>query len=175
MSAYDEESKNTFVYVVVSVLLVVAAAIGVIALYLKHTRGDIGSSEEIRVEIEADGSTSETLSVKNLKLLPAGSAEYRVSLSCEESGEYLFRLEFEEKTASALDKYVSVAVLDGEQELARVLLKDAFDGEVITFERQMEAERDSKIVISYTMAREAGNDAQGAEAAFDIILTAQKV
>ncbi len=174
MSAYGEASKNTFVYVIVSIFLVVAAAIGAVAFYLKDTRGDIGASEEIRVSVEADGSTSETLSVENLRLLPAGSAEYSVSLSCEESGTYLFRLAFEEKTSSALKKYVYVSVLDGETALAEVLLKEAFDGEALTFEREMEAGKESKIVIRYAMSRDAGNDAQGAEADFDVLLTAQK-
>ena len=174
MSEYIEAVKNKIAYVIFSILLTVAVVVGGVAFYLKDTRGDIGGSEEIRVVVEADGSTSETLSVENLLLLPAGSAEYAVALACKETGEYLFRLEFEEKTVSALKNYVSVTVLDGEKELARVSLKDAFDGAAVTFKRDMQAETDSKILLRYTMAREAGNDAQGAEAAFDIVLTAQK-
>lgn len=177
MSEFIEESKNKFIYVIVSVLLTIAVAVGGVAFYLKDTRGNIGGLEEIRVVVSTDGSTSTTLSVENLKLLPAGSAEYEVALVCEEAGEYLFRLKFEEKAASALKNYVSVAALDGEtrKELAQISLKDAFDGGAITFKREMQAETESKILLRYTMAREAGNDAQGAEAAFDIVLTAQKV
>ncbi|MBO5046370.1 MAG: hypothetical protein J6C93_05820 [Clostridia bacterium] len=127
---------------------------------------------EESITVKSGESTSETLEFKALSLIPGESVEYTISLKSDLVSNYLITLEFDETEDLGLKAFVDAVVSIGGTELYRGTLTDLFAGDPLSFEYEIKEEA-QEISIVYSMDREVGDSAQGAECKFDVLFTAE--
>ena len=151
-----------FMIVVGSLLLVGAALLGYFMVVLH---------EDTNIEIDLDDGGKESIHFENLELVPGGSTEYTVTLKSELDGKYKISLEFkDENTDMKLKKYVYVRAEYEGKTVCDELLADVLDGDAVTFDFEMNANEDSELKITYYMPETVGNEAENAEAKFELII-----
>lgn len=113
-----------------------------------------------------------------LDLIPGESAEYDVNLSSDINVEALVTLEFKRTDESAagvaeLAKYSYVRITHENEVLCDSLISEFLDNETrVTFECAIGTDSPCNLKIMYYMPSEVGNEAQNAEASFELLITA---
>lgn len=147
---------------IIIVVLAVAIAVGIAVICIVLT-----TNKTLKIKLDDSGVTHAELKFSANGLLPAESREYSVVLQAKTSGTYNVTLEFVGEN-SILGDFVDVTVeYDGGK--AEHSLAEMLNGETVEF--TCEIAKKSAIKIIYTMPEETGNEAQGASADFDILLT----
>jgi hypothetical protein len=131
---------------------------------------------EDNIKVSEDGVTESVQQVRDLKLNPTESKEYRVDLVCAASGSYYIYIDYEEKEDGGMKPFVEVTVKLGDEVVYEgslaMLLEDGC--EPIQLEGELHAEEPLPITVCYLMPREVGNEAQGTYADFDLHLKIEK-
>ena len=127
-------------------------------------------SGNIIVEIE-EGETS-VVEFEKLGLVPGQSVEYKLSLSTKDGPTNGIYLNFSETEDSPLKDFVKAKITINDVVICDDLLVDLFDESNILYEIDI-YNSDCDIVIVYYMPAEVGNEAENAEAWFDLLITAE--
>jgi hypothetical protein len=131
---------------------------------------------EDNIKVSEDGVTESVQQVRDLKLNPTESKEYRVDLVCAASGSYYIYIDYEEKEDGGMKPFVEVTVKLGDEVVYEgslaALLEDGC--EPIQLEGELHAEEPLPITVCYLMPRDVGNEAQGTYADFDLHLKIEK-
>ncbi|MGN1078138.1 MAG: hypothetical protein ACI4ST_06440 [Candidatus Gallimonas sp.] len=162
--------KTTFAVlcIVLGILAVAAAGLAVLVFHSHETF-------KSKIEVKIDGVTEETLSVKELELNPSGTKEYEIELFCAAEGEFGVELIYTEKRDGGMKNFVRVTVLSGGDVAYEGGLSALLDeGERVSFDCTLAADKAVKVVIRYSMPAETGNEAQNTSAAFDVTVRIRK-
>ncbi len=119
------------------------------------------------------GETTKTLKAEISGFYPGKSADYTIEITDKGAADYDVSLVFRKNEKvkpekNTLGKYVNVRIVAGEKTFEGNL-EELFGGETVNLGRDSQ-----KIIITYTMPLEIGNEAQGAEARFFIDITASE-
>ena len=125
------------------------------------------------IDVKLDSSESQSsVEFCALGLVPGKSVEYTIRLTNEVEGEYNITLEFEEEAEQELKKYVFAKIEVGGKIICDSLLADLFNGEKLSFSGALSSDKSRNIKITYYMPDSVGNEAQNAEANFELRITA---
>ena len=131
---------------------------------------DLGRDDHsIGVEIE-DGESG-VVSFEHLGLVPGDEIEYTLVITSKDGPTYAVDFEFHETDDSPLKDYVYVRMLLGDEELCDVLLADVMDSGAISRELRIKEGEACELTIIYYMPEEIGNEAENADAHFDLYVT----
>lgn len=165
-----KKNIDNILLICISVAIVIAA---VFSVYLLLTASD---RRLIRLEIEPEGTYM--VSFENLGLIPGEPVGYTLVLEDELSENYHVSLQFvehEESEEATLKCFTYVTIeVDGET-LCHQLLEELFQGEQIDLSVDLSQKKEKKISIRYYMPEDVGNEAQNAEAKFDLLITANSL
>ncbi len=149
--------------------LCIYALIGIVFFfYIRQAQSDF--TEEITVEI--NGATTSVLKIGELNLKPGEDREYAVKLKSRADGEYKIGLNFAETTDGGLKGFIDTEITCGGETYTKTLLELLSGEEEIAFICPLKGDVATRIFIHYYMPIEVGNEAQGAVADFDVVLTA---
>lgn len=156
--------------IIISIVVGVMLAVIIFEGLVLYKIIDLGKDDHsIGVEI-ADGESG-VVSFEHLGLVPGDEVEYTLTITSKEGPTYAIDFDFRETGDSPLSDYVYVRMLLGDEELCDVLLADAMDGGVISRELKIKEGDSCEVTIIYYMPEEVGNEAENAEAHFDLYVT----
>ena len=166
--AEEEKMKDILSSIAIGVMvgIIIFEVIFAIGLF-RDPNGD-GS---IQVEVE-DGEAS-VVEFEKLGLLPGQSVEYTLYLSSSDGPTKTVHFDFHETADSPLADYVYVKMLFEGEEICDALLADVMTDLPIAFETDLSSGDQREVTVIYYMPEEVGNEAEGAEAWFDLYITAQ--
>lgn len=126
------------------------------------------------IEIETEGQTSKVLEFSKLNLKPGDKCQYTINLVCELEGDYKIILEFKDR-GGELKKFVNVSVDLQGKNLASQGLDQIFGAQKIETQATLTADEPEKLLIGYELPLTVGNEAQGAVADFEVIVTIESM
>lgn len=125
----------------------------------------------IKVRIEPD--ETQQIHFDAICLRPGEQCEYTVELSCEYSKQYRLTLAFSDREPTqTLKNYAHVRVEKDGEVVCDQLLADMFEQGGVTTQIDFTDGAKNDIRIVFYMLETVGNEAQNAEADFDLLLTA---
>ncbi len=128
--------------------------------------------EENIIRVDLENGEDTLIEFKQLSLTPGAECSYTLLLSTETDDEFDITFTFTETDDSPLKEYVYVKITDGEETIYELLLSDLLDGESLHMTRRLEKREAHPIVITYYLPQDVGNEAQDAEAVFDLHISA---
>ena len=130
-------------------------------------------NERSVITVTLDKGEQETVEFKYLGLIPGESCEYTLKLNNNKADAYSLKLDFvdvdEEMT---LKNFAFIKIEAGDGTVCDLLLADVFTIEAMTLPVDFEKELNTELKITYYLPIEVGNEAKGAEAIFELVLTA---
>lgn len=155
--------KKTTAYILIC-LLIVMSLVGILIWATLDKKTDEKQAADI--EITLDGNTTENLKVDFTDICPGTEKQYVIRLKAENAKDYSIVLKFvgDGKIKDYIDVEITTDgenLAEGSKKLAELLGGDISLGKGAT-----------EITIKYSMPLQTGNEAQGAEASFDIELIA---
>ena len=123
------------------------------------------------VRIDLDGQI-DPIGFENLCLIPGESCSYTFRMKGDVAKEYDVHLRFEETEEKTLKNFAYVRIETNGQVLCDELMATAFEGEGIELHVDLSQVKQQDLIITYYMPLEVGNEAQNAEAIFDLLITA---
>lgn len=152
---------------------IILAVIGVLILvgvvlmaWMLATRDD---KHVIRIDLDDQ---IEPVAFENLCLIPGESCTYTIQLTGGAAKKYDLHLRFEETQNKALKNFAYVRIESDGQVLCDELMATVFAGEEIDLPVELNRGERQDLIITYYMPLEVGNEAQNAEAIFDLLITA---
>ena len=154
---------------ILTLAVVAATVIGLLIWFNIKDSGDLKD----KTTISFGGETTKTLTAEIGGFIPTKSADYTVEITDRNAADYNVSLVFRKNeevdpAKNTLGKYLTVKIVAGETTYEGNL-EELFGGEAIRLGKNSQ-----KIVITYTMPRETGNEATGTEVRFFIDLTASE-
>ena len=154
------------------ILLVIASVlilIGVLLAYLTLTR----KSDPDVIEVRLTNGKTNIVSFEDLALIPGQSAQYTVKLKPGLSSTCTLGLDFVEVgSQNSLKDYARVRVMAKDTVLYDESMAIAFEKEGLVFPVNFLMRQNTELEIIYYLPIEVGNEAENAEAAFELHLTA---
>jgi hypothetical protein len=123
------------------------------------------------VRIDLDGQI-DPIGFENLCLIPGESCSYTFRMKGDVAKEYDVHLRFEETEEKTLKNFAFVRIETNGTVLCDELMATAFEGEGIELHVDLSQAKQQDLIITYYMPLEVGNEAQNAEAIFDLLITA---
>lgn len=154
--------KSTYISIFVAVALIIVAII-VLCLLLTADR------PIKNVTLEENGVTHAKLDFNARGLHPSESREYTLVLHAGVNGKYKLSLLFND-IEGELAKYIVVEFVTDDGEEHTMPLTDTE-----SFEFECEITKTYSIIVRYILPDQVGNEAQGAFADFELLLTAERV
>lgn len=149
-----------------AVLILVTVALSFYYIYVRNNRN------VIQLSISADESYS--VDFKALGLLPGDDISYTLRVKSEEKQKYKMTLKFNETdTEQKLKDFVYVRIEMGDEVIYEKLLADSFTDEALSLDVDFTNVKKNEFRITYYMPEEVGNEAQNAEAFFELHITAE--
>lgn len=127
------------------------------------------------INVRLDDGKTEVVEFSDLCLIPGESCEYFIHFDVGNIKKYDLTLDFvetEENEKKTLKNFARIKIESGEQVICDELLASVIDGECITLPVDIKENQNTKIKISYYLPEDIGNEAQNAEAVFELHLTA---
>lgn len=165
-----KSGKNKATYIVFAVMIVLILLIGVLIYYLHNTRGNMQS-----ITLTENGIVNTELKTDLGKLLPEQSSEYTLNFECKDTGTYRFSFVYTAKEKSSLGNYVTVEIKNGEETKASGNLGELLAGDALITTYTFTDSKRASLIVQYTMNKDVGDDAQGANLDFDLKLTVEKI
>ena len=124
----------------------------------------------IKVDLAPD--ETQTLHFGELTLIPGEEVAYTVRLNSNKGSKYDLHLDFVELEDKTLKQYARVRIESEGEVVYDELLADAFGSEGVTFPVDFKASKHTSFIIAYYLPIDIGNEAENAEAVFDLLITA---
>ena len=148
--------------------------IGIFAIMLITFLGQAHEDFPKNITIDAGETTDTVFTVRDLQLSPAEYEEYTVNLVCAASGSYHISLEYTQTRDGGMSDFVNVVVIAKDQVVYRGPMNALLQGEVVSFDGELQAKDPLPVTIRYEMPYEIGNEAQGTSADFDVRVRIKK-
>lgn len=149
--------------IVLSIMILIGIAL---SIYL-HT----ASKRKNIININIDGNETKNVEFKNLSMVPGEKIEYIINLKSEVVKECKVTLRFQEIEEQNLKNYVYVQIVSNDEKISEQLLKNLLEDKEIVIPVDFTKEKKKEIKISYYLPEEVGNEAQNAEASFELLIT----
>lgn len=149
--------------IVLSIMILIGIAL---SIYL-HT----ASKRKNIININIDGNETKNVEFKNLSMVPGEKIEYIINLKSEVVKECKVTLRFQEIEEQNLKNYVYVQIETNDEKISEQLLKNLLEDKEIVIPVDFTKEKKKEIKISYYLPEEVGNEAQNAEASFELLIT----
>lgn len=161
-----EETKKKATDIALIVMCVMALVGVALTAYFLSAAKNV-----IKVEIEPD--KTQAVEFEHLGLHPGESCEYILRLSSEYSEEYRLELKFKDRAPElTLKDYACVRIERDGETVCDEVLATAFELDCITLGIDFSHGAKNEITIVFYMPEEIGNEAQDAEADFELLITA---
>lgn len=159
-------TKSKLIRIMMIVLSATILLGSLLALYLVKR---VENGNVINVDLK-DG--VEVLEFSDLGLIPGESAEFKLSIKVEKKQRYDIKFDFSEKEdIQTLKKYARAKIEADGEVLIDCLLEELFmEDHVLSID--FGESKTQEITITYYMPKETGNEAQAAEAKFELIISA---
>ena len=161
-------TKSQFMRIILivgSILIIVGV---VLMAWMIETKDD---TSVIKVKLE-DGKT-QALEFENLCLVPGQSCEYTLKLIRDRAETYRLNLDFVETDEGILKNFARVKLISSDGEtICDDLLVNVFDGGDIVLDVDLSQNRNTELTVVYYLPDDIGNEAKGAEAFFELQITA---
>lgn len=158
--------SDIIICILLGVMLAIIIGEGIL-LYKIISAGN--DDHSISVEI-ADGESG-VAGFEHLNLVPGSEVKYTLTVNSSDGPTYAVDFEFRDRGDSPLQDYVYVRMLIGEEEICDSLLADVMDSGAISHSIKIDKGEPCEVTIIYYMPEDIGNEAEGAEAHFDIYVT----
>ncbi len=162
-----KRSTNIILNAAVCIMILVIIVECIIAITLAFNSG---KDSNIDVNIK-EGETS-IVEFEKLGLIPGESTEYKINLSTEAGTTDCIYINFDETQDSPLKDFVKAKISINGEVICDELLSVLFNADDITYAVDLNS-ADCEIVIVYYMPLEVGNEAENAEAWFNLLVTAE--
>lgn len=159
-------TKDIIISIVIGVMLAVIIGEGLVLYKII----DLGKDDH-SISVEIGDGESGVAGFEHLNLVPGQEVQYTMSISSKDGPTYAVDFEFRNRGDSDLQDYVYVRMLIGEEELCNALLADVMDSGPISHYTRISEGDPCEVTIIYYMPEEIGNEAEGAEAHFDLYVT----
>lgn len=124
------------------------------------------------INLSIEDGYQQSVTFENITMIPGESCTYTLRLSSKYAEQYTLSLDFVELEEKTLKEFAYVRIELEDQILYDCLLKDAFEDDTISLPVDLSQERNTQIVVVYYLPIEVGNEAQNAEAIFELLITA---
>ena len=165
-----KSGKNKAAYIVFTIMIVLILIMGVLIYYLHNTRGNMQS-----ITLTENGIVNTELKTDLGNLLPDQSSEYNLNFKCKDIGTYRFSFTYTANEKSTLGNYVTVEIKNGEETKASENLGELLAGDALVTTYTFTESKTGSMIVRYTIDKEIGDDAQGANLDFDLKLTVEKI
>jgi hypothetical protein len=145
--------------------IIIFEVIFAIRLYMR-------SNDDQSIDVKMEYGETEIVEFEKFGLIPGESTEYTLYLSTSDGSTSHVTMEFSEQDDSPLGDFVRVKILVNDEELCDELLADLFGGNDVTISGDISSD-EFKVTLVYYMPEEVGNEAENAEAWFNVNITAQ--
>ena len=149
---------------VLSTLILIGVALMIYVLVAFNNRNII--------KINIENGETQAVEFKKLDLIPGEECNYTLSLSSKVADEYDILLVFRETEEHTLKDYARVRMESNGEVICDKLLAEMFTGNGISLSFRLVKDRSEDIQITYYLPEDVGNEAQNAEAAFELLITA---
>lgn len=165
MAVTDETIKKiiNITLIVMSIIILIGIVLTVYFLTAdKHV---------IKISIEPD--ETESVHFEKINIVPGDECEYTLLLSSEYEYEYELTLRFEDLDPEQILKDYAYVRMERDGEIiCDELLSKAFEGEKLVLSVNFLERETNDIRVIYYMPADVGNEAQNAEANFNLYITA---
>ena len=157
----------------VLITVISTAVLGIILVLVFAFGPNFSAGDNLSViEIEAIDNSQEEVEFNSLDFYPGKSHSYQVKVKAVKTGDYKINFNFETEKVSALSDYVTVRILDDEDNVIyEELLKKALEDDNITVECSMKNNKKENYQIVYYMDSSVGNEAKNLELTLDLIIS----
>ena len=152
------------------VLIVMSAFLLISAALVGWISRKYGEENVIEVSIRED--TVQTVEFENLCLLPGEQCSYTISMSSEKAEAYDLTLQLVETEEKTLKHFAYIRIEAGGEIICDQLLADAFESDAMVLPVDFSQNRNTELTVTYYMPSEVGNEAENAEAIFDLRIVA---
>ncbi len=168
MHEKDGEFLNTSksIYRLLVIIIVVTTLIGVLlALYL------LKANEAADAEIVLNGSEQKSMAVQLSDMNPGSKRKYTVKTELVAGDIYNMQIRFQRTDEGELAEYIALDVKYGGTVIASGRLSDFLNGKTLEFQFEVSEEKNCAFELIYKMDVEAGNEAQGTFAGFEVTMS----
>jgi len=151
---------------VIALSVVMMVGVGIM-LYTNVTEDDRNV-----IDIPLGEGDTKKITFESLALVPGEQCSYDIELDHEVQKQYDLILDFYEIEEKSLKDSARVRIESGGVPIYDELLATAFEDENIKFPVDFDKDMNTAFKVTYYMPLEVGNEAQGAEALFELRLTA---
>ena len=125
------------------------------------------------IKVDLSSNRDQKVVFETLALIPGQSCEYNVAFASKPAKKYDIQLDFDENIEKTLKDfaYVRIETSSGEV-IVDDLLATVFEAEPIALCVDFEEEKNTELNIKYYLPLSVGNEAQGAEALFELNIIA---
>ncbi len=165
MTVTDSTKKKIFNITIIVMSAIILLGIG-FTVYALHADKDV-------IKIDLGSSEPHTVSFDELGLRPGESCEYILSLNSENAKKYALRFSFEDTDPElTLKDHAYIRIENNGEILYDAKLSDLFAQKDIDVDIDLTNAKKDEIKIIYYMPEDVGNEAQNAEADFNLTITA---
>lgn len=116
---------------------------------------------------------NEGIKFEHLCLIPGESCEYRVSVYSDMAKQCDLQFDFVESQEDILKHYAYVRIESGGEVVYDKRLAEAFEDEAICAVADFRENKNTEFTIVYYLPIEVGNEAENAEAVFELLISAR--
>ncbi len=125
------------------------------------------------IEVKLEEGKTESRAFEDLALVPGEECEYIIQLEKTSASKYDLELDFvDTDNEKTLKNYARVKILANGEVITDELLADIFENEKIVLPVDFDEGKNTELKVVYYLPLDVGNEAQNAEAIFELLLTA---
>ena len=159
----DRVKTIRIIMVVLSSMLLIGVAMTIWMLLTREDR------EGVRVDLDEPIAP---IGFEHLCLIPGESCTYTLHLRGDGVSKYDVCLQFVETEEKTLKHFTYIRIESNGVVLCDELMEKVFEGDGIELQVDLRRTKQQDVTITYYMPLEVGNEAQNAEAFFDLLITA---
>ena len=152
------------------IVLIVASILIIVGIALMAWVMWFADRDVIVVKLKDD--EAQSIPFEGFGLVPGESCEYALELRHDAAGTCEVRLQFVEHEEKALREFAYIKIVSRDRVLCDERMADLFEGDGIVIPVDFDTGANTELKIVYYLPIEVGNEAKGAEAVFELVLTA---
>lgn len=160
--------KYTLIFILVASVITTVLCCSILSFYAY-------SKDDTPLIILKDGESAEQVRIELDNFAPGVEKNYKFEFKAEKKGDYSIEVDFEETKTGELKKYLEVVIKVNGEVLCFTDLNKLFNGEKeIKIEEDFIKNEILEFEICYKMPATVGNEAENAEADFNMIIKMAK-
>ena len=130
------------------------------------------ADERTVIKVDLDLDETQELYFKEFCLIPGEEVAYTIKLNSNKGSKYDLHLDFVEEGDHTLKKYARLKIESAGEVVYDELLADAFQAPDVVFPISFKESSKNEFTIVYYLPIDIGNEAENAQAAFHLLITA---